>query len=485
MSSVIERTIKGGAGFFTANLVSKGFGFLFIVVASRLLGPAEFGVLSLGLSVTGVARNFAAFGLPNTIQRFLSGSGEDRSAQIYSAVLVIGGITAALSSAGLYILAPWLSVKIFNELALVTPLQILSVGVIVGVAATILRAILQAQEQVRRIILLDSVRSLAKVLFAMVIFFWVRTATGAAWAVVGSFALAAIIGGRYVSRLDIQPSFRIMDAEFGTVLGYAAPLVVVGFSYFLAQQADRLMLGWLADAEVVGLYTVTSTLAMVMSTLNSALASIFLPIASQGYRNKTMKKVRKSYLFISKWGSTANGIALFAFAGGGPWILQIFGVSYATDTTYYVLLILAGFYFINVWVGPTGALIIMSDGHRMELINTLLFIFINIGLNYVLIVEYGIAGAALATFIAGAIWNIIQVCEITYLYGITPMRHQNLVLLVVVGSGVPALMFAEAGVQRMIFALGCIGALAAYVLWTTSEEEQRFFLKLLSRTPFV
>jgi O-antigen/teichoic acid export membrane protein len=64
---------EGGAGFFTANVINRGFGFAFVVVASRLLGSTEFGILALGLSVMGVVRKVAAFGLPQTIQRFMSG----------------------------------------------------------------------------------------------------------------------------------------------------------------------------------------------------------------------------------------------------------------------------------------------------------------------------------------------------------------------------------------------------------------------------
>jgi len=341
MPSVIERTIKGGAGFFTANLVSKGLGFLFVVVASRFLGPSEFGVLSLGLSVTGVARKLAAFGLPNTIQRFLSGRGEERSAQIYSAVLLIGGIASTLAASVLYIGAPWLSTNFFDEPTLVVVLRILSIGVIVGVGATLLRAILQAQEQVRQIVILDTLRSVAKILLAVLLFVWVQTASGAAWAVVGSFGLAVLVAWWYVRGIDIQPSFEGGAPELRTVLEYSTPLVVVGFSYFLAQQADRLMLGWLSNAEEVGLYTVTSTLAMVMSTLHGALVSIFMPIASQAYRDNLKEEMQNAYLFVSKWVGAVNGMAFLAFAGGGLWILGVFGAEYANATTYHVLLILS------------------------------------------------------------------------------------------------------------------------------------------------
>jgi O-antigen/teichoic acid export membrane protein len=481
MSSVIERTIKGGAGFFTANLVSKGFGFLFIVVASRFLGPAEFGVLSLGLSVTGVARKLAGFGLPNTIQRFLSGSGEKKSTEIYGAILLIGGVAATLSSVGLYIIAPWLSANFFNEPTLITPLRVLSAGVIVGVGSILLRAVLQAQEEVKRIVILDTIRSVAKVLLALTIFIWVQTATGAAWAVVGSFGLAVIIAWYYLRGIDLQPSFKKVKPELRKVVGYSAPLVVVGFSYFLAQQADRLMLGWLSDAEGVGLYTVTSTLAMVMSTLHGALVSIFMPIASQAYRNDRKEEMRKAYLFVSKWVGAVNGVAFLALAGGGVWILEIFGPEYANTTTYHVLLVLSALYFVGTWVGPTGALLQMTDGHRVELFNTSIFVVANIGLNYILIQYYGILGAAVATFGSGVLRNALQVGEIAYWHRFSPFVQKNVAILGFTITGVLGLLVVDHELLRVVFALVLIAFLSSYTFWVATDQERSVISGFVSR----
>jgi O-antigen/teichoic acid export membrane protein len=481
MSSVIERTIKGGAGFFTANLVSKGFGFLFIVVASRFLGPAEFGVLSLGLSVTGVARKLAGFGLPNTIQRFLSGSGEKQSTEIYGAILLIGGIAATLSSVGLYIIAPWLSANFFDEPTLITPLRVLSAGVIVGVGSILLRAVLQAQEEVKRIVILDTIRSVAKVLLALIIFIWVQTATGAAWAVVGSFGLAVIIAWYYLREIDLHPTFEKVKPELRKVLGYSAPLVVVGFSYFLAQQADRLMLGWLSDAEGVGLYTVTSTLAMVMSTLHGALVSIFMPIASQAYRNDRKEEMRKAYLFVSKWVGAVNGVAFLALAGGGVWILEIFGPEYANTTTYHVLLVLSALYFIGTWVGPTGALLQMTDGHRVELFNTIMFVVVNIGLNYILIQYYGILGAAVATFGSGVLRNALQVGEIAYWHRFSPFVLKNVVILVFTITGVLGVLVVDHEVLKVSLVFVLIAFLGCYTFWAATDQERSVISGLMSR----
>jgi O-antigen/teichoic acid export membrane protein len=480
MASVIERTVKGGAGFFTANVIRRGLGFLFVVVATRVLGPAEFGVLALGLSVMGVVRRVAAFGLPKTIQRFMSGEGEDRSAQLYGTILLTGSVSAVLAGTALYVASPELAL-IFEQPSLAGPLRVLSFVVVVAVGFSLLRSLLQAQERVRWIVVVDTAQSAAKVGLLCLLFLGVQSAMSAAWAVAGAFGTGLVLAGSYVRKLDFRPSFDALVTDARTVLSYSAPLVVVGFSYFLSQQTDRLMLGWLADASSVGIYTVTSKLAMSISTFRGALISIFMPVASAAFRNEATQQMRRSYLFIGKWGGVASGAALLIFTGAGPWLLQLFGVEYATNTTYRVLVVLSGIYFIGAWVGPTGALLQMSDGHRVELVNTIVFIVANVTLNYVLITAYGVIGAAVATLLSELLRNAIQVCEIAYWYGITPFAPNNLAVLGITGIGTVGLMLTTAGLARMGFALGSVLVLGAYVLWTATGDEWDSIQRLMFR----
>jgi len=477
MSSVIERTLKGGAGFFMANVIKRGLGFLFVVVASRILGPAEFGLLALGLSVVGVARKFAAFGLPNTIQRFLSGEGEERGARLYGVILIIGGMGGLSVSVGLYTAASR-TASFFGDPALTGPLQVLAFSVALGVGFSLFRSILQAQEQVGSIVVVDTVRSAAKLGLLFPLFLWMQSAVSAAWAVVGAFGLALIITNIYAQKLDIDPVFSAEWTEVRTILGYSAPLVVVGFGYFLAQQADRLMLGWLASSSDVGIYTVAAKLSMIMGLVQGALGSIFKPIVSEAYRNHATEQMRKSYLFISKWAGTAAGIVLLTYAGTGSIVLKVFGADFFSIESYYVLVILSSFHFFGALLGPTGALLQVTDGHRIEMVNTIIFGMSNITLNYMLIQSYGVMGAAIATMLSGVIWNFIQIGEIYYLHDLHPFNMNTIVMFLWIFSGTVTLIGIPRGTGKFIGTLGSILGLFTYVIWTANREEERALRRL-------
>lgn len=436
MSDIIKRTVKGGAYFFSTNVITKVLGFIFVVICSRYLGPHDFGILSLGLSVTGFAKNLGSFGLPTTIQRFLSGGGEvNRSKNIYGSVIFLFLVLSIISSLGLYFLSPTLSNVFFDEPDLELVLKVFAFGLMVEIGFIIFKGVFQSQEQVKEILISSATYSVLRVLLLIVVFIWIQEAFVAAIVTEVSLFVALVYLVSCLKKIPLKIDWP-SKKDILKVLSYSLPLVFVGFSYFLAQQTDRIMLGWLSTSSDVGVYTVSSTLAFVMTALHGSLVSIFMPIASKAYRDKNLDKLNETYLFISKWVSSVNGVISLLFAGVGMLLLSIFGSEYSTDVTYQILLILTVLYFVGTWVGPTGALLQMADGHKVEMYNTSIYLVLNIGLNYIFILQFGLIGAAWGTLIAGIVRNLLQVLEIRYYYKLNVINKTNLKLLVLVLGGI-------------------------------------------------
>ncbi len=150
-----------------------------------------------------------------------------------------------------------------------------------------------------------------------------------------------------------------------------------------------------------------------------------------------------------------------------------------------MLLILSALYFIGTWVGPTGALLQMTYGHRVELLNTILFVVANIGLNYILIQYYGILGAAIATFASGLLRNALQVGEIAYWHGFSPFVKKNVIIFALTAVGGIGLLVMTSGGLSIYLALVSISILASFVVWTASDQERSIISSLVARTPDV
>ena len=483
MSSVIRRTAKGGIGFILANGINKGAALLFVLVASHLLGVEIFGLLALGLSVVALLQNVALFGLPLAAQRFLSGDGEEDAPAIYGTILVLGGLVSIGVATLCFFSAGWISTRVFSEPRLEGILRVLSFSLLFGLPYILFRAVIQSQEKVRWIVTTDLVQKMGQILVAVILFLFYTSVEGFATGYVVSYFAALLLAGWHLSRLRLRPGFSKDVARFGKVLRFAVPTTFVSFSYLIAQQADKIMLGILSDSMAVGMYTVAVSVGMIISILHNSLVSVFMPIASQAYRAGDMAGLNQSYLFVSKWLGAIGGIIVLFLLGYGAWLLQLFGPGYNNAATLQVLLLISLLNFIGTWTGPTGALLLMTDRQNPEVLNTLLFVGANIALNYYLIPIYGITGAAMATLISVLVRKIIQVIEIKTWYPLKMFERVRIVQLIIVvtfyagasigGQVIPYLkpLMATAGM------LGIVG----YMFVKTLPEERAMFIRFKAR----
>jgi O-antigen/teichoic acid export membrane protein len=246
---------------------------------------------------------------------------------------------------------------------------------------------------------------------------------------------------------------------------------------------DRLMLGALADAGAVGIYAVVASLAIIGSLAHNSLVPIFLPIAASAHRRGQSQDLSAAYSVTATWAGYPSAILLIIFIGFGEWILSVFGKDYSTPEAHHVLVLLGAVIFLSSWVGPTGALLQMSGGHRLEFLNTVLFLAANFGLNLILIPRYGLLGAATATLASGLLRNLLQVGELYFLRGFVPISRRQVVILgpvLAIVSSVPFLGLSTLAIFISSL-LGVLCLLFFFFMGLTLEEKsflRSFKLKL-------
>jgi len=481
MSSSKEKTAKVGSKFIIINILEKSLLFLFILLVSRTLGPENFGILALCLSVAGVAQALGTFGLPITIQRFLSGQGEKDAGELFGTIIVMGISTAIITSIGLFLLAPWLGENLFSKSNLVIPLRLFCIIVFLTILYSLLRALLQSQLKARSIMWGDLTKQGGKIIIFLIFAVVSPTVLTATWAIILSTFFAVIIAGNYVIKYFHKPDFRNIREKGSKVLAYSAPLVIVGFSYFFAQQADRLMLGFFSTSRDVGLYSVASTLALLLGVLHASLVSVFMPIASESFRKKKPDDMHDSYLFISKWVGFINGIILLIYMGCGTLILNVFGAEYATTSNYCVLVILAFLYYIGSIAGPTGALLLMGNKQNLELMNALLFLIMNISLNILLIPKFNIIGAAIASLCSGVFFNIIQLIEIKILFNFIPFTKIQFRMLLFMLISSLLLILLDSIIIKMVIVFIIIVMFSFFIIRKMDSDEKKMLLLFKKR----
>jgi O-antigen/teichoic acid export membrane protein len=483
--SVLHRTMRGGASFFLANMLKRGSGFIFVVIASRLLGPTGFGLLTLGLSVSQLVIRFALFGLTNTAQRFLAGDFSDEQRRMLQAVLAVGGASSVVFTVATFVITPWIAYTFFGEPRLLIPLRVLTLSIGLGSTFFVLRAVLQAQEALRSIIWSDAVLGAGKaVLVGVALLIFGYTPVTAAGGVVAAYAASVVVVARLLyARFDARWAWpQVSRRALVRVVRFSGPMIFVGLGYFVAEQADRLMLGIFGAPSDVGRYTVASTLTLMLVVLMASLGSIFMPIASSAYRKRDMGTIYTSYRFVGRLAGGVSTLALLTFVALGTSLLGIFGGEYAATETYHALLILCVLQVVANGLGPTDYFLQMTDSHRAEAVNAVLFVVLNVILNAVLIPAYGLVGAALATAVSGLLRNVLQVVEIVWWYDFWPFTlWDGMRLAFALGGGGVAWAFGPGTVGGGIAAAGWAVGFLGLTWWRTPDAERILLQRMVRR----
>jgi O-antigen/teichoic acid export membrane protein len=149
--------------------------------------------------------------------------------------------------------------------------------------------------------------------------------------------------------------------------------------------------------------------------------------------------------------------------------LSIYDPAFAVGATPLVILVLGQL--VNTACAPTMRLIPMSGHSMLNLINGLVALALNIGLNAWLIPIYGAQGAALATGITLAAWSLWRVVEVWFLLRCFPFDYRSLVLLSLGACGAAVIHFGMAGTSLGSRALGTAVLIGVFLAaaWTVGR----------------
>lgn len=214
-----------------------------------------------------------------------------------------------------------------------------------------------------------------------------------------SFSIQAGVIAKQVFRGSERPVYRT-----GEWLRTALPmLLIAGFMLVLAR-TDVLMLGLLAKPVDVGAYNAASKTANLVLLVLAAVNAIAAPmIADLHARRDTggLQRLATGVAHLAFWPSTAIVLLLVVL---GPSILSVFGPEFVIGR--HAIIILALGNLVSVGVGSVGYMMNMT-GHQ----NTMAVVVgaaaaLNVLLNWLAIPVYGLIGAAGATALSVAAWNL-------------------------------------------------------------------------------
>jgi len=392
---------SGTAIIFGGIVLSRLFGFFYRFILARYLGPAHYGLFSLGIMAAGILSIFALFGLHEGAKRFIVFYHEKNRPDKVKGTVTISLVTVVSLSAiicfPVYLFSKEISIVIFSKPELESILKIFSMAVVFNSMLILLQEIFVGFE-------MPKLRALTEgfgLRFCpLVCAIFVILSKGDIIDLSTSYLIGLFIAS-FIGYFILYKSFFYRSdgkIEFGSkeLYCYSFPLLFSGIVNLIYQWTDVFFIGIYLPSASVGIYSAVFTIADTLPSVNIAVSALFLTRAVRNYVKKDMKCLENDFYATQKKIFLFTLPVAIVFIAVPDHLIHIaFGEEFGEGST--ALRILS----IGIFAGMSfcpGQTVLLAIGKT----KLLFFIhaavgMVNLILNIILIQKFGIEGAAFAT----------------------------------------------------------------------------------------
>ncbi|MFB6143979.1 MAG: oligosaccharide flippase family protein [Candidatus Nanohaloarchaea archaeon] len=480
---------RGAIITFAGLFGSKALAYLYRVYIGRSLGPEAYGILSIGIAVTGIATSISTLSQGSGLQRFLpKAESQKKEEDFIKSSLSLTLPVSFVLTAGMFLLSPQIA-SIFGNQNAVSVIRVLALVPIFDTLMDISVNVAKAhKKQEYHIITSRIFQNVVQLTVTVLLIHLNYGVVGAAWGWVAGVVLSAFLGW-YLLKTRIIENFSLslsFESQRKKMLRYSLPLLMSGLVGSLLGWTDTLFIGYLLQESQVGIYNAALPTAAMLGIPLSAVGSLMLPAMSEIIED--VEKARETIKTTSYWSlllSTPIFTILFLFSS------QVLRIMFSKEFLggAMALSILSIGYLFNAATGNITELVKASDKTDLIFKNTLGQVALNIPLNIVLIPRWGaglgIAGAAVATASSMILVNTLLVIESKYLLNISPFSKK--MIKPFLASLIPAIgiyyltnsIFKIVPLWALILSTGIYGLLylsSLILLKSFREEEIEIFI---------
>ena len=391
---VLKNSIYNSSSVF----ISKFGGLIFTIILARLLLPELFGVYHLALAVGLMLLTFTDLGINGTLIRYVSHAvgknDEDLASSYFRYLFKLKFILVFLSSLSLILLANPLALHLFHKPDLSLPLQIVGIFLFFQSFLDFVEAGFISMQRfeystIRHIVY----EGLRLILVPALILLGFSVFGALAGLSISTAATLLVLTYFLLKNYPFLLKGKTVKIERRRILRFLSYLTIGSISGVFFAYVDSIMLGIFMPVEYVGFYRAGYNIVFAFAGLVS-IAGVLFPVFTQLEGDELENAFKKVFKYSSILSfPCAFGLLFIA----EPVIRVVYGIDYlpAVLPTYILslLIIIAPLDFFGTLFNakekpeyPAKLIIISST------LNTIL--------NYFLILQFGMAGAAVATVIS-------------------------------------------------------------------------------------
>ncbi len=227
-------------------------------------------------------------------------------------------------------------------------------------------------------------------------------------------------------KVEVFKRFRSILIKYG-LFSYMNTLGTV-----MVTTLDVTMIASFVGLSGVGVYATIMYLTSALQVPYIALFRIASPFVPVYWKERKMKEMEKLYKDVSSM-NLIIGSALFLIV----WVSRVDVFSILPDEFQpgiWVFLFLMSGRLFDMYMGINSIILLTSKKYKVDILFTLVLLFLVFGLNWILIPIYGIIGAAISTMIALVMYNILRMLFVWYTYKIHPFKLNHSIIIALLFS---------------------------------------------------
>lgn len=493
------------AGVFTVGL------FIFI---GRSYGAAVVGLFIVSRSAVDIVSKLGILGFDRGIVARTAAHAAERDIQSVchriGQALLLGVVSAASIVLLMQLLLKPLIVDLFMRPDLLTPLRIMTPGIVLWTVSYILLAGTRALRKMQYHVLVRNViEPVSLVLFAVI--FELIGSGGVvylAWAFILSLLTALFFSFYYFSKeFSLIMLFRNLFKREGRFEFYrfSVPIGFYDLLNLLMERVDLYAVYFFMGNAYAGVYSIAQNAAFIFKKVRQSFDPILLPVIAKNHTAKQNSHLQAHYRNVTRWVLLLNLLIIGIVYFLSDKIMALFGNEFTAGATALSLLTLS--VVINTVLG-VSELFILVDRPYINLINSILTVILMVVLNVVLVPVLGMTGAGLSIVIAYFFMNFLRVFEVHRFYDISPFTFYQLRILIGGGAALAVTAFVQylcfpltysytefvnslipvsfyqiphkgVMVQLLFALLFAVGYLAVLALFGLADEEKKIMKRLL------
>jgi len=380
---LVEKVFNLGVAFFVG------------VYVARFLGPERYGMLSFAQSITGFLTVFTSLGIKGIITRNLVRNAENKNMLLGTAfsIRILASLIGILT---IYTLSPIIAEDETTQLLL-----IILAGTSFFESFDVIKSYFQSKVLARKIVPISIIQTLCGAIVKLILIQINAPLEWFAAVYVMEFIISAI-GLVIVYRIQQESIFRwfVKLAYAKRLIKDSWPLLFSGFVVVVYMKIDQVMIKYLMNDAAVGVYAIAVKLTSIWYFVGGIICNSLMPAVIQSKeKNEEVynQRVQQLYeLMIGLGLMIAIPMTLLSY----PVVSFLYGSEFIKASGVIVIHVWS---LIFVFLGSASSNWLLAENlQKYKMSRTLLGAIVNITLNFLLIPQFGIEGAAIATLVSQA-----------------------------------------------------------------------------------